>query len=80
MEDQNNNGQQGKININLSAEVADGIYSNMALITHSDTEFVLDFIRVVPGVPSPSVKSRIIMTPENAKKFLMALKDNIDKY
>ena len=60
--------------------MADGIYSNMALITHSDTEFVLDFIRVVPGVPSPSVKSRIIMTPENAKKLLMALKDNIDKY
>lgn len=53
MEDQNNNGQQGKININLSAEVADGIYSNMALITHSDTEFVLDFIRVVPGFPRP---------------------------
>lgn len=77
MEDQNNENQ---INIELSEEVAEGIYSNLAIITHSNTEFVLDFIRMMPGVPKARVKSRIILTPEHAKRLLRALEDNIDKF
>lgn len=79
MSDQNNDNQK-KININLPPDVADGTYANMALISHSPSEFILDFIRTVPGVPSPSVKSRIIMTPDNAKKLLRALQENMEKY
>jgi hypothetical protein len=69
-----------QINIELSEEVAEGIYSNLAMIAHSNSEFVIDFIRLMPGVPKAKVKSRIVITPEHAKRFLMALKDNIDKY
>ncbi|WP_207427752.1 DUF3467 domain-containing protein [Pedobacter sp. SYSU D00535] len=77
MEEQNNDNQ---LNIELSEEVAEGTYSNLAIITHSNTEFVLDFIRVMPGVPKAKVKSRIILTPEHAKRLLRALEDNIEKY
>jgi hypothetical protein len=77
MEEQNNDNQ---LNIELSEEVAEGIYSNLAIITHSNSEFVLDFIRVMPGVPKARVKSRIILTPEHAKRLLGALQDNIDKF
>jgi uncharacterized protein (DUF1778 family) len=77
MEEQNNDNQ---INIELSEEVAEGIYSNLAIITHSNTEFVLDFIRMMPGVPKARVKSRIILTPEHAKRLLRALEDNIEKF
>jgi len=76
MEDQNNN----QLNIELSEEVAEGVYSNLAIITHSNTEFVLDFIRLMPGVPKAKVKSRIILTPEHAKRLLKALEDNIEKF
>ena len=69
-----------KINIELSPEVAEGIYSNLAVITHSPTEFVIDFVRVMPGVSQANVKSRIILTPDHAKRLLGALKDNIDKF
>lgn len=72
--------QEHQLNIELNEEVAQGIYSNLAIITHSNTEFVLDFIRVMPGLPKASVKSRIILTPEHAKRFLRALEDNLDKY
>jgi len=72
--------QEGQINIELSEEIAEGIYSNMALIAHSNSEFVIDFIRMMPGVPKAKVKSRIILTPEHAKRLLLALKDNLDKY
>ncbi len=72
--------EEKKININLPPEVAQGTYSNMALISHSPSEFIVDFIRVVPGVQSPQVQSRIIMTPENAQKLLDALKENIGHY
>ena len=71
---------QNQINIELSEEIAEGIYSNLAMIAHSNSVFVIDFIRLMPGVPKAKVKSRIIITPEHAKRFLIALKDNIDKY
>jgi hypothetical protein len=77
MEEQHNENQ---LNIELSEEVAEGIYSNLAIITHSNSEFVLDFIRVMPGVPKARVKSRIILTPEHAKRLLSALSDNIEKF
>ena len=72
--------EQNKLNIEIGEDVADGIYSNLALISHSNAEFVIDFIRVVPGVPKARVKSRIILTPQHAKRFLMALRENIAKY
>ena len=69
-----------QINIELSEEMAEGIYANLAIITHSNSEFVLDFIRMMPGVPKAKVKSRIVLTPEHAKRLLLALNDNISKY
>ena len=71
--------QQG-INIEVSEETAEGVYSNLAIITHSSSEFILDYIRIMPGVPKGKVKSRIIMTPEHAKKLHRALSDNLAKY
>lgn len=74
-------GQKGnQINIELSEEVAEGIYSNLAMVAHSNSEFVVDFIRLMPGVPKARVKSRIILTPEHAKRLVNALADNIQKY
>jgi len=78
MDDKKQKPQQ--LNIELSEEVAQGIYSNLAVITHSSSEFVVDFVRIMPGVPKANVKSRIILTPEHAKRLLMALQDNIKKY
>jgi hypothetical protein len=72
--------QENQLNIELSAEVAEGIYSNLAIISHSTSEFVVDFIRIMPGTPKANVKSRIILTPEHAKRLLFALQDNIAKY
>ncbi len=69
-----------QINIELSEEIAEGVYSNLAMIAHSNSEFVIDFIRLMPGVPKAKVKSRIVITPEHAKRLLAALKDNIEKY
>lgn len=69
-----------QLNIELSEEIAQGIYSNLAIITHSNSEFIVDFIRLMPGIPKASVKSRIILTPEHAKKLLFAMQDNIAKY
>lgn len=71
---------EGQINIELSEEIAQGIYSNLAIITHSASEFVVDFIRIMPGIPKAQVKSRIILTPEHAKRLLGALADNIARY
>jgi hypothetical protein len=79
MEDKANK-QKNQINIELKEEVAQGTYSNLAIITHSSSEFVLDFVRVMPGIPKAEVKSRIILTPEHAKRLLMALKDNVEKF
>jgi hypothetical protein len=78
MEQQNPQNQQ--LSIELSAEVAEGIYSNLAVISHSSSEFVLDFIRIMPGTPKANVKSRIILTPEHAKRLLFALQENITKF
>ncbi len=69
-----------QINIELGEDVCEGIYSNLAVITHSNTEFVIDFVRLMPGVPKARVKSRIIMTPQHVKRLMKALKGNIDKY
>ena len=75
-----NNQQKQQLNIELSEEIAQGIYSNLAVITHSSSEFVIDFVRVMPGVPKANVKSRIILTPEHAKRLLLALQDNVVKF
>lgn len=71
---------QNQINIELDEETAQGIYSNLAVITHSNSEFVIDFVRVMPGAPKAKVKSRIILTPEHAKRLMSALKENISKF
>ena len=71
---------QNQLNIELSPEVAEGIYSNLAIISHSTSEFVLDFIRLMPGTPKANVKSRIILTPEHTTLLLFALQDNIAKF
>ncbi|MDR1810971.1 MAG: DUF3467 domain-containing protein [Prevotella sp.] len=73
-------GQQNQIQIELTDDIAQGTYSNLAIISHSSSEFVIDFVRIVPGVPKAKVKSRIILTPEHAKRLLHALGDNISKY
>lgn len=69
-----------QINIELGEEQAEGIYSNLAMITHSHSEFIVDFIKMMPGVPKAKVKARIILTPQHAKRLMRALKDNISKY
>ena len=69
--------QNNQINIELPEEIAEGIYSNLAIISHSPTEFIVDFIRMVPNVPKAKVKSRLILTPEHAKRLLSALSDNV---
>ncbi|MCR5114482.1 MAG: DUF3467 domain-containing protein [Bacteroidales bacterium] len=74
------NPQEQKIDINLSEEVAKGTYSNLTIITHSDNEFIMDFVNMMPGMPKGSVVSRIIMTPLNAKRLLNALADNVRKF
>jgi hypothetical protein len=71
---------QSQISIELNEEIAQGTYSNLAVITHSASEFVVDFIRIMPGIPKAQVKSRIILTPEHAKRLVAALQDNISKY
>jgi len=72
--------ENNELSIELSEEVAEGTYSNLAIITHSSSEFVLDFIRIMPGIPKAKVKSRIILTPEHAKRLLGALQDNVNRF
>jgi hypothetical protein len=69
-----------QLNIELSEEMAEGVYANLVMIAHSQSEFVLDFIRIMPGVPKAKVKARVVLTPDHAKRLLSALKDNIRKY
>src|SRR6186713_1725747 len=71
---------ENQINIELTDDIAEGIYSNLAMIAHSNSEFVIDFIRLMPGVPKAKVKARVVVTPEHAKRLLLALQDNIRKY
>ena len=78
MEDNKN--PQNSLNIELPEEIAEGTYSNLAIISHSHSEFVLDFIRMMPNVPKAKVKSRVVLTPAHAKRLLKALADNVKKY
>jgi ribonuclease BN (tRNA processing enzyme) len=77
MEEQQNNNQ---LNIEISEEMADGNYANLAIITHSHAEFVIDFVSVMPNTPKSKVKSRIIFTPMHAKRFMKAMVENIQRY
>jgi allophanate hydrolase subunit 1 len=72
--------KQNELNIELSEEMAEGTYANMVVITHSVSEFVLDFVNIMPGMPKSKVKSRLIMTPHHAKRFMHAIIDNIQKF
>lgn len=78
MSDQNQ--PQGQINIELDEKTAEGIYSNLAIINHSPSEFVLDYVCIMPGTPKAKVKSRIILTPQHAKRLLKALGENIHRF
>lgn|SRR5574344_668274 len=75
-----NDNQNNQFQIELNPEVAQGNYANLAIITHSSSEFIVDFVRVMPGVPKASVKSRVILAPEHAKRLLYALQENVAKY
>lgn len=77
---ENQHEEQNQLNIELNEEIAEGQYANLAIITHSNAEFVVDFVNVMPGLPKAKVKSRIILTPQHAKRFMKAMLDNIKKY
>jgi hypothetical protein len=78
--EENNPPAQPHIDIELTEDIAEGIYSNLAIITHSQSEFVIDFIKIMPGIPKARVKSRILLTPQHAKRLAKALTDNIQKF
>jgi len=80
MEDSKNTQQQNQFQMGIKPEVAEGAYSNLALITHSSSDFILDFACALPGMPQPQIKSRVIMAPEHAKRLLQALQGNIYNY
>lgn len=75
-----NEPENNQLNIELTEDIAEGIYSNLAVITHSASEFVIDFITVMPGVPKARVKSRIVLTPQHAKRLMKALKENVTRF
>ena len=77
MENQEMNNQ---LQIELKEDIAQGTYANLAVITHSSSEFIVDFVRVMPGIPKAGVKSRIVLAPEHTKRLLRALEENIGKY
>tara|TARA_Y100000022_G_C13003557_1_gene263431 strand:- start:203 stop:517 length:315 start_codon:yes stop_codon:yes gene_type:complete len=77
---QSEKNKKGQINIELDASIAEGIYSNLAIINHSVSEFVVDFVKIMPGIPKNKVKSRIILTPQHAKRFSKALIDNVKRF
>jgi hypothetical protein len=74
------NKDENQLNIELSEDVALGVYSNFSIITHSPSEMVCDFIQMMPGMPKGKVRTRVLMTPQNAKRFMRALIDNVQKY
>jgi hypothetical protein len=77
----NDNQQQpNQLNIEISEEISEGEYANLAIITHSHAEFVIDFVNVMPGTPKSKVKSRIILTPQHAKRFMKALTENVRRF
>lgn len=75
-----NNQNQPHLDIELSEDIAEGVYSNLAIITHSQSEFVIDYIKIMPGVPKARVKARVLLTPQHAKRLARALADNIAKF
>ncbi len=77
---ENQDQQPNQLNIEITEEVAEGAYANLAIITHSHAEFVIDFVSVMPGTPKSKVKSRIIFTPQHAKRFMKALNENIGRF
>ena len=76
----NENEKNGQLQIEVKPETAHGIYSNLAVVTHSPNEFVLDFVSMLPGMPKAEVVSRIILVPEHAKRLMLALQDNVMRY
>jgi len=80
MSDDQNKPKKAQINIELDEQVAEGTYSNLAIINHSVSEFVVDFVNIMPGAPKSKVKSRIILTPQHAKRFLKALGENVNRF
>lgn len=72
--------EKQEISLDLKPEIAKGSYSNLAIITHSRSEFIIDFAEMLPGLPKPEITNRLIMTPEHAKRLLLAIQDNIIKY
>ncbi|RZK50460.1 MAG: DUF3467 domain-containing protein [Pedobacter sp.] len=74
------NQNEQHFNVELSEEIAEGIFTNLSLISHSNSEFILDFIRFMPGVPKAKVKSRLILTPDHAKRLMYMLQDNLEKF
>ena len=80
MAEENNKQKPGQINIELDEKVAEGTYANLAIINHSVSEFVVDFVNIMPGVPKSKVKSRIILTPQHAKRLLKALGENVSRF
>jgi hypothetical protein len=75
-----NDQPQNQLNIEISEEIAEGQYANLAIITHSHAEFVIDFVNVMPGTPKSKVKSRLIMTPQHTKRFMKALIENVSRF
>ena len=80
MADEKKQPKQGQINIELDEQVAQGTYSNLAIINHSVSEFVVDFVNIMPGTPKSKVKSRIILTPQHAKRLIKALSENVKRF
>lgn len=80
MSDDQNKPKKAQINIELDEQIAEGTYSNLAIINHSVSEFVVDFVNIMPGAPKSKVKSRIILTPQHAKRFLKALGENVNRF
>ncbi len=72
--------QEGQLNIELDEKIAEGTYANLAIINHSVSEFVVDFVNVMPGTPKAKVKSRIILTPQHAKRLMKALAENVSRF
>ena len=72
--------QPNQLNIEISEEISEGVYANLVIITHSHAEFIVDFVNVMPGTPKSKVKSRIILTPQHAKRFMKALTENIGRF
>lgn len=80
MADQQHAAPPNQLNIEISEEISEGMYANLAIITHSHAEFVIDFVNVMPGTPKSKVKARIIFTPQHAKRFMKAMAENVGKY